>query len=406
MNRWTKIFLTALRIAVGWHFLYEGLWKVDSETGATSYATSWYTLQSSVGRLRDYYESNSLGGLDADVARADLWYDEIVKSFKAKNKPLADDQKARLALLRDKVKLAAAGRNGSVVAFDWAYVRDETLKLAAEHEGEHFTALPYLQASTGPFRPLFRALVNDIDAIERLTVASAQASLDDRCREILRHYESAGHPFSAEQEPRLINTRDLLKAEIAKTLNDAAFRNRLADYRGMRQHAADDGSRVTAPFSRERLDADRAKLDATASELLGLVNEPLSELAVQSQTIATVEQLGAGPLPRPGDAARWVDRGIKIGLTAIGGCLLLGLFTPLAAVAAALQLGVFYFASPPWPGFPAATLGGHYLYVDRNLIELLAACVIASTGTGKWAGLDACLVRRVEVESEVTAPVS
>ena len=64
MNRWTKVFLTALRIAVGWHFLYEGLWKVDSETGATSYATSWYTLQSSVGRLHDYYESNSRGGLD------------------------------------------------------------------------------------------------------------------------------------------------------------------------------------------------------------------------------------------------------------------------------------------------------------------------------------------------------
>ena len=416
MNRWTKVFLTALRIAVGWHFLYEGLWKVDSETGATSYATSWYTLQSSVGRLRDYYESNSRGGLDADLARADLWYDEIVKSFKAKNKPLADDQKARLALLRDKVKLAAAGRQSPVVDFDWAFVRDETLKLAAEHEGERFTALPYLQASTGPFRPLFRALVDDIDGIERLTVASAQASLDNRCREILQHYESAGHPFTAEQQARLINARDLLKAEIAKTLNDPSFRNRLADYRGMRQRAADDGSRVSAPFSRERLDADRAKLDAIAGELLGLVNEPLSELAVQSQTIATVEQLGAGPLPRPGDPARWVDRGIKIGLTAIGCCLLLGLFTPLAAVAAAVQLGVFYFASPPWPGFPAATLGGHYLYVDRNLIELLAACVIAYHRNRKMGGrgciLDMAMAwfrrraNRVAVESEVTVTVS
>jgi uncharacterized membrane protein YphA (DoxX/SURF4 family) len=135
----------------------------------------------------------------------------------------------------------------------------------------------------------------------------------------------------------------------------------------MRRRAADDTSRVTAAFSRERLDADRAKLDVIAGELLGLVNEPLSELAVQPQTIATVEQLGAGPLPRPGDAARWVDRGIKIGLTVIGCCLLLGLFTPLAAIAAAVQPGVFYFASPPWPGFSAATLGGHYLYVDRNV---------------------------------------
>ncbi len=391
MNGWSKVFLTALRIAVGWHFLYEGLWKVDSETGATSYATSWYTLQSSVGRLRDYYASAGAGGLDADLARADAWYDEIVKDFKARNKPLADDQKARLAELRDKVKLAAAGRKSPVVGFDWLFVRDETLKLAAEQEGERFTSLPYLQASAGPFRPLFRALVNDIDGVERLTVASAKASLDDRCREILAHYRSAGHPFTGEQQARLLEVRDALKTEIAKTLNDPSFRDRLADYRMMRQRAAGDGSLVTAQFSRERLAADRAKLDAIAGELLGFVNEPLSELAVQSQFIATVEQLGAGPLPRTGDPAGWIDRGIKIGLTAIGSCLLLGLFTPVAAAAAAIQLAMFYFASPPWPGLPAAALGGHYLYVDRNLIELLAACAIATTGTGKWAGLDAYL---------------
>ncbi len=415
MNRWNKVFLIALRIAVGWHFLYEGLWKIDSETGATSYATSWYTLQSSVGRLRDYYAS-SRGGMDADLARADAWYDEIVKTFKARNKPLADDQKARLADLRDHVKLAAAGRRNSVVDFDWVFVRDETLKLAAGREAEHFTALPYLQASAGPFRPLFRALANDIDGIERLTVASAQASLDKRCGETLEHYKSAGHPFTAEQQARLTSARDVLKAEIAKTLNDPSFRNRLADYHLMRQRAANDGSWVTAPFSRERLDADRAKLDAIAGELLGFVNEPLSELAVQTQTIATVEQLGAGPLPRPGDPARSVDGAIKIGLTAIGCCLLLGLFTPLAAVAAAIQLAVFYFASPLWPGLPAAAVGGHYLYVDRNLIEFVAACVIATTGTGKWAGVDKYLemgmarqrrrARWVEVEKDQTVTVS
>ena len=56
-------------------------------------------------------------------------------------------------------------------------------------------------------------------------------------------------------------------------------------------------------------------------------------------------------------------------------------------------------------------MGGHYLYVDRNLIELLAACVIATSGTGKWVGVDAYLVwmawyrrraGRAAVESEVT----
>jgi thiosulfate dehydrogenase [quinone] large subunit len=74
---------------------------------------------------------------------------------------------------------------------------------------------------------------------------------------------------------------------------------------------------------------------------------------------------------------------------------MLGLLTPLAAVAAAGQLAMFYFASPPWPGLPAATLGGHYLYIDRNALEMIAACVVATTATGRWAGLDYYLYRYV-----------
>jgi uncharacterized membrane protein YphA (DoxX/SURF4 family) len=109
-----------------------------------------------------------------------------------------------------------------------------------------------------------------------------------------------------------------------------------------------------------------------------------------------VDQLAEGPLPRPGDPAGWVDRSIEWGLTAMGACLLLGLFTPIAGLAAAAQLAVFYLASPAWPGLPAATLGGHYLYIDRNLIEMVAALVIATAGTGRWAGLDAYIFKLIQ----------
>ena len=187
MNRWSKVFLVALRLAVGWHFLYEGLWKIDSDTGATVYTTSWYPLQSSVSRLRDYFESTSEVKIQPATARIDAWYDEIVKAFKGRNLALAEDQKARLADLRDKIKLAAADaaqgaiRPNEVVNFDWIYVRNAVLQTPAAPEAERFTALPFLQQSAGPFRPAFRALVRDIDGFERLTAASAQAALDQRC---------------------------------------------------------------------------------------------------------------------------------------------------------------------------------------------------------------------------------
>lgn len=396
MNKWTKASLIGLRIAVGWHFLYEGVWKIDSDNGSTAYSTSRYTLQASTARMRDYFERTPPGELKLEpaMARVDEWHDGIVKAFAAQ-KQLDEPQKARLATLRDTVKLAAAqavsgeAEGTDVVQFDWPYIHEEVLKVAPQPDGDGFSSLGYLQGSAGPFRPLFRGLVSDIGGVERLTVESAHKRIDQRYDEILRHFVSVKRPFSAEQQKQLAASRDAIKVSITAMLNDPAFRVRLADYQAVNARVQSDESRLSAPFSRERIDADRKKLDVISGELLALVNEPLAELAVRTQAIATVEQLGAGPLPKTSEPSTWVDRSIKIALTTIGACLLLGLLTPVAALAAAAQLAMFYLASPPWPGLPAATLGGHFLYVDRNLIELVAALVIATTASGRWAGLDA-----------------
>lgn len=403
MNRWHKVILVALRIAIGWHFLYEGLFKIDSDTGSAAYATARYSLQSSTARLHDYFKQIEPGSmkLEPALARVDTWNDEIVKSLSAR-KALGEDQKARLTGLRDAVKIAVAETiRGTapvedVVQFDWFYVHEEVLKVAPNPESERFSSRPYLQASAGPLRPLFRALLPDMDGLERLTPIPAQQRIDERYRQILDHFASAGKPFTAAQEKKLDAARNAIKASVAAMLADPAFRTRLDDYRTMRNRAGVQASDLHVPFTRERLDADRKKLDLISGELLDFVNEPLLEMAVQAETIATVDQLGAGPIPRPRDAGEWVDTFIKWGLTAIGVCLLLGLLTPVAALAAAVQLAIFYLASPPFPGLPAASMGGHYLYVDRNLIEMIAALAVATAATGRWAGLDRYLYRLIE----------
>ncbi len=85
MNPWSKAFLIALRIFVGWHFLYEGVYKVESDTGSTVYSTSRYAIQGATARLRTFFEGVPPGGLsqDAAFARADAWHDEIVRNFAA-----------------------------------------------------------------------------------------------------------------------------------------------------------------------------------------------------------------------------------------------------------------------------------------------------------------------------------
>lgn len=392
---WSKTWLVALRLAVGWHFLYEGLYKVDLDRGSVVYQTSRYALEGATTRLRDAVTRDGLKAEDA-LKSIDAWHDEVVRAFAAQ-KQLAEDQKARLAELRDEVKLRAlAAARGeidpeAVVRFDWAYVHEVTLRVPPAPETERFTALDYLQQSAGPARGLFRGLVSDLDGLQRLTPEKARELLDRRCREVLAHYEDAGKPFTAEQQARLQSVRDSIAGSISRVLAGEAFQGRLKDYRLLLARVDGDAGGVHAPYTRERLDADRKNLDLIAADMLALVNESVSEFDFQAQSIATVAQLGAGPPPRPGADRLWIDTAIKVSLISIGLALMLGLFTPIAGLAAAGQLAMFYLASPPWPGYPAASLGGHFLFVDRNLIEMIAALLIASTASGRWAGLDAYL---------------
>ena len=78
------------------------------------------------------------------------------------------------------------------------------------------------------------------------------------------------------------------------------------------------------------------------------------------------------------------------GLIAMGICLIAGFLTPLAALSAAAFLAMIYLSMPPWPGLPPNPKAeGHYWIVSKNLIELIACLVIATTPSGHWIGLDA-----------------
>jgi hypothetical protein len=51
-----------------------------------------------------------------------------------------------------------------------------------------------------------------------------------------------------------------------------------------------------------------------------------------------------------------------------------------------------YLTMPPWPGLPVApNAEGHYLFVNKNLIEFLACMCLVFLPTGQWLGLDALL---------------
>jgi uncharacterized membrane protein YphA (DoxX/SURF4 family) len=88
----------------------------------------------------------------------------------------------------------------------------------------------------------------------------------------------------------------------------------------------------------------------------------------------------------------WSDRAVAWGLVVVGGGLMLGLFARLCSGAGALLVLSFFLAMPPLPGWPESPrLEGHYLFINKTLIEVLALGALAFLPTGRWAGIDALL---------------
>ncbi|HDS06042.1 MAG TPA: DoxX family membrane protein [Bacteroides sp.] len=84
------------------------------------------------------------------------------------------------------------------------------------------------------------------------------------------------------------------------------------------------------------------------------------------------------------------------GLILIGLGLMLGFLARYAAMSGILLLALYYVASPPFISSTGAYLEGHYIWIDKNLIELIALVVLLVIPTSRFIGLDGLLefVRR------------
>jgi uncharacterized membrane protein YphA (DoxX/SURF4 family) len=102
------------------------------------------------------------------------------------------------------------------------------------------------------------------------------------------------------------------------------------------------------------------------------------------------KQLGTPKEPARGwGVVGWIDFITPWALTAIGLCLLVGLFSRLSAFLAALFLLMTYLAVPAFPWLPTPpVMEGSYLFVNKNVIEMLALFALACLPTGRWFGAD------------------
>ncbi len=291
-------------------------------------------------------------------------------------------------------------------------------------------ATGYLVASAGPMRETFRSMVKDVDGREalaldkpefanggELTGEKAQAfkaalserlksRLDTMLDDIVKYYglspdqQNTARNLSAGQQLKLMQLCEGLdpKAE------NKDFVAQVWDYGVLlNEITAQEAKRAKSTFEVQRLQEmykskaeKKGKLIATAykhiNDLPVLVYKSVGE---NKKGLLTEAQLAKGFMKTDVSPTKWIDWSNMIALTAVGVCLILGLFTRLACLGAAGLLAMYYCAMPALPGLPESpALEGHYLIVNKNLIELVTVLMLATTRVGRWGGLDGLIARK------------
>lgn len=376
------VMLVALRLAIGWQLLYEGLWKIKTLSSPKPWTSAGY-LKASEGPLRDAFRTmagdpDELGWLDYDVmsARWNDWaqrfrshYGLDEKQVAALNRLLdgAAESKGDKQVYGESLPKLPSGVeklnvSSRVIWFDEA---DRKLYVDA-----HMFLEPAEKAR-------LESLVEGRSDTEAQAFVSALNKLYDRQKKGMGYRQKLAGAVRG--NPELVGNKDW---QVLGKLDQ--YKQQLAQYDAARARAA-------TPFQWDHLNYSWGELQALRSELTAPVKALDTELKERAEKLLSSAQLGRGPVSSPWNALRVTDMMTIAGLTILGSLLMLGLLTRLSALTAAFMLFNFYMAMPPWPGIPEPPGTEHSLIINKNLIEVIALLGIATLPTGLWFGLDGLL---------------
>jgi uncharacterized membrane protein YphA (DoxX/SURF4 family) len=295
-----------------------------------------------------------------------------------------------------------------------------------------FTSAAYLREATGPIGPIMRAQIGDPDrlAVEVLTVQPLPAGQDPArvipstrlspklAQEWDDHFERFKEYYSlsddkaqlgraegalAQAKAQAVNWLLSGSKDVEKSFPQAAVvlkkstPERVAEYRAKLERIRELEEQELPAFGR---DVEKEKLRSLKVEVAQLRTELTSELtdimkaSLRGTLSDAQKRLPALPerveqSPSQWTRLQWIDAITAWGLVIVGLGLLLGLFTRLACILGAAFLLLLYLAVPPFPWLPEALrVEGHYYFVNKNLVEMLALLTLSTTRSGKWLGLD------------------
>ncbi len=374
-NKWSLrvFFLLALRIAIGWHFTFEGLHKIHSiHTGVTDANTNTRPFSSEpyfkfapgpVGaQMRKQFfdpeaEIATKVKVPGPISRADfdkLSLDEQVAKCPEEAAKLIDaikdePEKDRKKADETEVEELAVAKTDS--AREAAKAKADAARVAAQKKAERLDS----QES--------QILIKTAKA----TYARWVCGIDTRPAQVKQI--NGDVPLTGPQRIELLES-------VRKEAKEAEERQSL----GLGNGTGTDSKRVAEL---------RNGFITAEADLARDANAFIAELKKELNDGKAIEED-----PTLLSRGQRMDRVTMWFLVAVGACLMGGLLTRVACVLAAGFLVMTYLTHPAFPWYPPPpNTEGNPLFINKNVIEALALLALACYPTGRWLGLDAIVLR-------------
>ena len=370
-------FLLALRLAIGWHFLFEGLHKVESHYGHPAEGVRKFSSE--------VYFKVAPGPL-GPLMRKQFGDPEAVIASKAK--PTQNMTPADFAKLPDEEQAKACPE---------AVARELDVPVEQVEEAIKAEAAAETKAADAAEQKGLKDAKTDADKakVKEQADKARQAAKEkaDAAKELAPKRITAAKAAYARWVYG-VDGRDTKLKGIGPQDPVLTAPERIAHIDRLKKQSQDEEARQSVGLGNGYgIDQKRAaefRMDVVTAEgdLARDTNAFVAELKKSLIGDKAAEESAAPTL------GQRMDKVTMWFIVAVGGCLLAGLLTRLACLFGTAFLVLTYLTHPPFPWFPLPpNTEGNPVFINKNVIEGLALLVLATFPTGRWLGLDALLAR-------------
>jgi uncharacterized membrane protein YphA (DoxX/SURF4 family) len=425
-NRWScRVFiLLALRLAIGWHFLFEGLYKVQTYyTGPTDTSKPFTSepyfraapgpigekmrkefsdptaeIASKVRAPEDISPRDFAKLSDADQAAkcpaavaAQIDASDLLEKVKEAIRLEVENEPKAIKTAEEKaIKAAKDAETAALKAADERAARNTLLRWwseadKAEIKKDSEKAQAKAKADADKAREESKAKGEKVDTLAPERIVAAKAAY-------------ARWVYGVDTRPAQVKfiSGDLLLTAPQRLKHLEWVRNEAKAAEELPTKGLGNGTGTES----KRLAEFRMGAITAESDLARDANTFIADLRKELNGGKAVED------PPAESRGQLLDRITMWFLVAVGTCLMAGLFTRLSCVLAAGFLVVTYLAHPAFPWYPIPpNTEGNPVFINKNVIEALALLALACYPTGRWLGLDA-LVLRPFCKYKCQAPVA